>query len=263
MELSNEIYFDDLFLGISKIQNSSIDLIICDGAYNAVNCSEEWDNVKSISEYNQKLLNIFHNILKDGGSLYLFGKPNAIDEVKYSDKYILNNKIVWVIENRLRQSKNRYTNNYDMIYYFSKGKAKTFNLDDIRTPQKTKYKKTVESVPSVMDGTFNKTKYNPLGKNPGDVWSDIKALTYKSKELLNQKLHTIQKPEKLIQRIILCSSNENDLILDAFSGTGTGTLVAKLLKRNSISFETDKEMYDISCRRKEQILTNNVLHTFL
>ena len=54
-------------------------------------------------------------------------------------------------------------------------------------------------------------------KNPGDVWGDIKQLTYKSKELVSREaLNTIQKPLALIERIILASSNENDLVLDPF-----------------------------------------------
>ena len=59
------------------------------------------------------------------------------------------------------------------------------------------HRKRCENVPSVIDGTFNKTKFNEKGKNPGNVWGDIKQLTYKSKELVHREaLNTIQKPEK-------------------------------------------------------------------
>lgn len=245
----NNIIFDDFFKYVKNIDDDIFDLIICDGPYNAVNCSEKWDNVKDIYQYNMNLLNIFYPKLKQGGSLYLFGKHDAIDCIDYTKQYVLNNRITWVINSRLRQSKKRYTNNYDVIFFFSKGQPKTFNLDSIRVPQMTKYKKTVESVPSVMNGKFTNTKYNDMGKNPGDVWDDIKSLTYKSKELINQKLHTIQKPEKLIERIILASSNENELILDPFSGTATVATVAKRLKRNCISVESDEEMFYIGVNR--------------
>ena len=79
-----------------------------------------------------------------------------------------------------------------------------------------------ERVPSVTHGRFGKTKFNVNGKNPGDVWGDIKQLTYKSKELVGRDaLHTIQKPEKLIERLVKASSNEGDVVLDPFAGVGT------------------------------------------
>ena len=252
----------DFFYEIEGIDDNSFNLIICDGPYNATNCSEDWDNIKDIQKYNEKLLSIFSRKLKPGGSLYLFGKHDAIDFIDYSIYLQLNNRIIWLIESRLRQSKKRYTNNYDVVYFFSKGEPKTFNLDDIRVPQLTAYKSSVESVPSVKGGKFGKTKYNPIGKNPGDFWNDIKALTYKSEELIDQKLHTIQKPEKLIERMILASSNNGDLILDSFAGTGTVSAVAKKLNRNFIAIENDKEMYYI-CNNRLFVNPNSIMENFL
>ena len=92
------------------------------------------------------------------------------------------------------------------------------------------------------------------GKNPGDVWGDIKQLTYKSKELLNKDfLHTIQKPIKLLERIIKANSNERDLILDPFMGTGTTAVVCKNLKRNFVGFENDPKMIEICENRLRDI----------
>lgn len=84
------------------------------------------------------------------------------------------------------------------------------------------HRKRCENVPSVKCGAYGKTKYNEKGKNPGDVWGDIKQLTYKSKELVSRDfLNTIQKPERLIERLVLASSNVGDLVLDPFAGVGT------------------------------------------
>ena len=78
------------------------------------------------------------------------------------------------------------------------------------------------------------------GKNPGDVWGDIKQLTYKSKELVSRDaLNTIQKPERLIKRLVLASSNEGDLVLDPFTGTGTCPAICLRYNRNFIGFEKD------------------------
>src|SRR5205809_450464 len=98
-----------------------------------------------------------------------------------------------------------------VICDFVKGdRQKTFNLDEIRVPQLVElgHRLRCERVPSVVNGPFGKTKFNEKGKNPGDVWGDIKQLTYKSKELVNRgALHTIQKPERLIERLVLASSS--------------------------------------------------------
>ena len=83
---------------------------------------------------------------------------------------------------------------------------------------------------------------NEKGKNPGDVWGDIKQLTYKSKELVSREaLNTIQKPEKLIERLVLASSSIGDTVLDPFAGVGTCPVVCKRNRRNFVAFEIQPE----------------------
>ena len=249
----NKIYLGNTFDLIKQLPDNSIDLIICDGPYGVT--EQEWDKVGSIQEFNLELLKIFSRVLKQGGSLYLFGKDNCIDFIDYRKYLTLNRRIIWYQPSRLSQGKVNYTNNYDLICYFSKGKAKTFNLDDIRIPQmvELEHRLRCEKVPSVVNGKYGKTKFNPNGKNPGDVWGDIKQLTYHSKELVSREmLNTIQKPEKLIERLVLASSNENDLVLDPFSGVGTTMSVCKKLNRRFIGFEMNKKYVEMSYNRQKQ-----------
>lgn len=111
---------------------------------------------------------------------------------------------------RLAQGRKNYTNNHDIICYFVKG------------------------------GKYGKTRFNQKGKNPGNVWGDIKQLTYKSKELVSRNvLNTIQKPEKLMERTIKASSNPGDIALDPFSGVGTCPVVCHRLDRRFIGVEQD------------------------
>ncbi len=253
----NRIFEGNCFELIHKIDAESIDLIICDGPY-AVTQSE-WDKIANIQEFNLKLIQIFSEKLKKGGALYLFGKSDCVDFVDYRPFLTLNAKIVWYQPSQLAQGRINYTNNYGIIAYFTKGKAKTFNLDDIRVPQlvELEHRKRCENVPSVVNGKFGKTKFNEKGKNPGDVWGDIKQLTYKSKELLSRDfLHTIQKPKKLMERIVKASSNEGDLVLDPFAGTGTTLVVCEGLKRNFIGFELNPELVQICRERLNGLLFN-------
>lgn len=250
----NRVYQGDALTLIRDIEDNSIDLIICDGPYGVT--ENTWDRVSDIQTYNLNLIRIFSRVLKEGGALYLFGKYNCIDFIDYRPYLKLNSKIVWYQPSRLSQGRRNYTNNYDIIAYFTKGKAKTFNLDDIRVPQlvELEHRLRCERVPSVIRGKYRKTKFNEAGKNPGDVWGDIKQLTYKSKELIKVGgLHTIQKPERLMERLIKASSHEGDLVLDPFAGTGTTLAVCKRLRRNFIGFEINPQYVRIIKERLRKI----------
>lgn len=250
----NKVYQGDSLKLVEQLESESVDLIVCDGPYGVT--TNEWDRVSDIQTYNLNLIKIFSRILKPGGALYLFGKDDCIDFIDYRPYLQLNRKIIWYQPSRLAQGRLNYTNNYDLIAYFSKGKAKTFNLDDIRVPQlvELEHRLRCEKVPSVTNGKYGKTKFNEDGKNPGDVWGDIKQLTYKSKELISRELlNTIQKPEKLIERIVKASSNERDLVLDPFSGVGTTFAVCKRLNRNFIGFEINPEYIQITNERVRKI----------
>lgn len=244
------LHLGNTFDLIKDIDDNSVDLIICDGPYGVTGF--EWDKIDSVQEFNLNLLMLFSRILKPGGSLYLFGKDNCIDFIDYTKYLKLNRRIIWYQPSRLAQGKCNYTNNYDIIAYFSKGKATTFNLDDIRVEQlvELEHRKRCENVPSVANGKYGKTRFNEKGKNPGDVWGDIKQLTYKSKELVSRDLlNTIQKPIKLIERLVLASSNEGEIVLDPFSGVGTTAVVCKKHNRRFIGFELNQEYVNLSNRR--------------
>ena len=235
----------------SDIDDESIDLVICDGPYGVT--TNEWDRIGNIQEFNLKLITIFAAKIKAGGALYLFGKPDCIDFIDYRSKLNLRSKIVWYQPSRMAQGRINYTNNYDIICYFIKGdRPKTFDLDAIRVAQlvELEHRLRCERVPSVTNGKFGKTKFHEDGKNPGDVWGDIKQLTYKSKELVNRDaLNTIQKPEQLIERLIKASSAAGDLVLDPFAGVGTCPVVCRKLGRHFIGFEQDAEFVKIANQR--------------
>jgi len=250
----NKIHHIDFFEFVKSIPDESIDLVICDGPYGVT--TAEWDDVKDIQQFNLRLVKTFSKLLKIGGSLYLFGKPDCLDFIDYRSYLKLNSKIVWYQPSRLAQGRLSYTNNYDIIAYFSKGKAKTFNLDAIRVPQlvELEHRKRCENVPSVVNGKYPKTKFDERGKNPGDVWGDIKQLTYHSKELLSRDvLHTIQKPKRLIERLVRASSNMGDTVLDPFSGVGTTAEVCVENGRNFVCIEKNKHYVELANKRLKRI----------
>lgn len=251
----NTIICGDTHDLLRKVENESVDLIICDGPYGVT--QNEWDKVSSIQEFNLNLIKRFSSKLKNGGALYLFGKQNCIDCIDYRPYLNLKTKIVWYQPSRLAQGRLSYTNNYDVICYFIKGnRPRCYNLDDIRVAQlvELEHRLRCENVPSVTNGQYGKTKFNDKGKNPGDVWGDIKQLTYKSKELVSRDaLNTIQKPEKLIERLVLASSNPGDLVFDPFAGVGTCPVVCKRLSRRFLAFEMNPEFVTFGTKRLESL----------
>ena len=250
----NQIVHGDAWQLIHHIPDSSIDLIICDGPYGVTEFA--WDRIADIQQFNLQLIQQLATKLKTGGSLYLFGKADCIDFIDYRPYLSLQTKIIWYQPSRLAQGRINYTNNYDIICYFTKGnRAKTFNLDAIRVPQlvELEHRKRCEHVPSVVNGKYHKTKFNAQGKNPGDVWGDIKQLTYKSKELVNKEvLNTIQKPIKLIERLILASSSAGDTVLDPFCGVGTTPLCCQRYKRNFYAFEINPAFVALARNRMRE-----------
>ncbi len=250
----NVIHLGDALHLIDEVDDESIDLIVCDGPYGVT--THEWDRIANIQEYNLDLIRRFSEKLKEGGALYLFGKPNCIDFIDYRPYLNLKSKIVWYQPSRLAQGRISYTNNYDIICYFIKGeRPRCFNLDEIRVAQlvELEHRLRCERVPSVKNGKYGKTKFNGKGKNPGDVWGDIKQLTYKSKELVcREALNTIQKPEKLMERLVLASSNPGDLVLDPFAGVGTCPVVCQKHHRDFVAFEINAEFVQLANRRMEK-----------
>jgi site-specific DNA-methyltransferase (adenine-specific)/adenine-specific DNA-methyltransferase len=251
----NTIILGDTFDLLRKVEDESVDLIICDGPYGVT--QNEWDRISSIQEFNLDLIKRFSAKLKEGGALYLFGKQDCVDFIDYRPYLNLKTKIIWYQPSRLAQGRLSYTNNYDVICFFIKGKRPAqFNLDDIRVAQlvELEHRLRCEKVPSVTDGKYGKTKFNEAGKNPGDVWGDIKQLTYKSKELVSRDaLNTIQKPERLIERLIRASSSPGDLVLDPFAGVGTCPVVCKRNDRRFLAFEINPDFVAAGLTRLEEI----------
>jgi len=251
----DRVYQADSFEMFPRIHDGSIDLVVCDGPYGVT--KNKWDRISKIQEFNLRLISIFAAKLKEGGALYLFGKPDCIDFIDYRPLLKLRSKIAWYQPSRLAQGRINYTNNYDIICHFIKGqKSRTFNLDAIRVPQlvELEHRLRCERVPSVTNGKYGKTRFNGNGKNPGDVWGDIKQLTYRSKELVSREaLNTIQKPAQLIERLVKASSSEGDLVLDPFVGVGTCPVVCRKLGRHFIGFEREPEFVRLANARLEEL----------
>ncbi len=152
----------------------------------------------------------------------------------------LRNRIVWHFGHGLHASK-RFSGRYEVILWFTKSKTYTFNLDEVRVPQKYPNKKHFKGP---QKGQFSG---NPLGKNPGDVWEipNVKS------NHIEKTIHPCQFPIELIERLVLSLTNKGDWVLDPFMGVGSTAIAALLHQRRVMGAEIVPDYIKITKQRIE------------
>ena len=145
-----------------------------------------------------------------------------------------------------RSAANNWKNCLEDIWFFTKGKDYTFNLDAVKIQRKVIAPYRDKSgLPK--DWVQNDDERYRLTA-PSNVWTDISIPFWSMPE---NTPHPTQKPEKLIAKLILASSNEGDVVFDPFVGSGTTAVTAKKLKRNFIGIEKEKEYVALALKRLE------------
>jgi DNA modification methylase len=174
-----------------------------------------------------------HNITNDGGSIYFMQREKNTEFVLRTLRetgWEFQNLIIWKKRTSAVPVKGKYSKQYQVIIYATKGeRAKTFHRLRIDPPSPAHFKYPREN------GVF-----------VTDVWDDIRELTsgyFAGDEALRtdngERFHKQQSPLALLLRMILTSTNVGDTVLDPFAGTGTVAVVALQTQRNSISLEID------------------------
>lgn len=220
-----------------NIPDNSIDLIIADPPYNLGKNYGNNHDLKDFEDYltfSKEWLQEAYRVLKPTGTIYTFMGVRFISYI-YSIldrdlKMFFNTWITWHYTQGMGK-KIGFSPRHDDILMFNKSSNFTFNLDDIRVPQK-----------------YYRARNNMRGANPGDVWQ-FSHIHYCNE---NRQSHPTQKPEGLIERMVLASSNEGDTVLDPFSGSGTTLRVCQQLKRNAIGFELNPEYVEMTHERLAQ-----------
>ena len=250
--LENQVIHQDTLKTLDFLPDNSVDLIIADPPYNLTkifgsSVFKERDFVE-YRKWLDKWLKKLPRILKDNGSIYIcsdWKTSIAIPEIagKY---FILQNRISWERE-KGRGAKDNWKNCLEDIWFFTKSKDYTFNLDSVKIlrPVVAPYRDK-EGTPK--DWNEEKGKRCRL-TYPSNIWTDISIPFWSMPE---NTPHPTQKPEKLIAKLVLASSNEGDVVFDPFLGSGTTAVVAKKLGRNFIGIEQEKEYVAYSEYRLEQ-----------
>ncbi len=250
--IRNTVINADCFEWLSTCESNIFDLIIIDPPYNL---SKKFNalNFKKIKneQYYNYLIPVIKEccrILKNTGSIYVCcdWTSSSIVHFALSDYFQVRNRITWK-RDKGRSSKTNWKNNLEDIYFATKTNDYYFN------PVKIK-KKVI--APYRDKNKNNKDWYTEKGKNYrhtacGNFMDNITIPFWSMKE---NTPHPTQKPEKLMAKLILASSQKDDLVLDLFSGSGTTSVVSKKLQRQYVAVEKDKEYCNIIHNR----LTNSV-----
>lgn len=234
----------DSFKILKEIEPKSIDMIFADPPYflssDGISCSGgkmvsvnkgNWDKSISIEEkhkFNRKWIKLCYHILKDNGTIWISGTMHNIYSIGMAleqEGFKIINNITW---------------------------------KKLNPPPNISCRAFVHSTETILWAKKNsknsKHKFNYLlmrelngDKQMKDIWET--SLTKPSEKKCGK--HPTQKPMEILEKIILSSTDEGDLILDPFNGSGTTGIVASRLNRKYIGIEKEKEYFDLTIRRRE------------
>jgi len=254
---NNKIYNLDCISFLNQVERNSIDLAVIDPPYNMGKA--DWDTFKSYSDFLKftfSWIDALIPTLKEIGSLYIFNTPfNCAYILQYLvDKgLVFQNWITWDKRDGLGSSKTKYSNGQETILFFTRSNKHTFNYNDIRVPYESADRikhAALKGIPKNGRRWFP----NPAGRFCGEVWhivSERHRNKVNGKTVKNE--HIASKPLELVERIIKASSNEGDLVLDCFVGSGTTAVASRKLNRNFICSDSDKKYVNLSCRKLETV----------
>ena len=203
-------------------------------------------------------LQLIHRLLSPVGTLYVHCDYRAssylrllLDEIFGPDN--LRAQIIWHYQSGGRQ-KRCWSAKHDVIWMYSKSDKFTFNLEAIgirrgdikRNHMKRHLDASGKAVYSIRSNGKTYTYSEDELMTPADVWTDISHLQQKDPERTG---YATQKPEKLLERIVLASSNADDLVADFFAGSGTTAAVAHRLGRRFLISDTSPAAIDACTRR--------------
>ena len=263
-DIENNIIYQDCLKAMDRMPEKSVDLMIVDPPYNLTkNFSNSTFREQSLEKYKIWLdgwLAKAKIILKDNASIYIcsdWKTSLAISEVA-SKYFILQNRITWERE-KGRGSKKNWKNCIEDIWFFSNSDEYKFNIENIKVLRKVlaPYK---DGKGKAKDWKTDKNGNNYRLTYPSNIWTDISIPFWSMAENTN---HPTQKPEKLIAKLILASSDEGDVVFDPFVGSGTTAVVAKKLGRKFIGIEKEKEYVATAIKRLEMAEEDNNIQGYV
>ena len=239
------IILADSLKTLKQIRNDSVNLVFADPPYNigkTFGSRKEFFTKEGYLTWCKEWIDECMRILKPTG---VFVFMSATQFMPYLDCYVdskfsVISRIVWYYDSSGVQAKRNFGSMYEPIVVVAKDKKKyVFNSENVMVEAKT------GAVRKLIDYRKSTPQQYNTKKVLGNVWN-IPRVRYKMDEY---ETHPAQKPERLMENIILAFSNEGDVVLDPFAGTFTTCAVAQKHNRLGIGIEMEEEYYKIGLRR--------------
>ena len=256
-EVSQQIILGDMFDITKYLPDNFVDVLILDPPYNLnknfgkINFKKM--NIENYANYIDTVLQTILHTLKDTATIYICGNWYSSTSLHIiASKYFqVHNRITWQRE-KGRGAKSNWKNAHEDIWFCTMSKQFTFNVEKVKTRKKViaPYKENGKPKDwyATKEGNFRDT-------HPSNFWDDL-TVPYWS--MFENTEHPTQKPEKLIAKLLLASSNKEYMVFDPFVGSGTSCVVAKKLNRNYLGIEIDTYYACMSQKRLETVQNNTI-----
>lgn len=250
--IENQIIRADVFHTLPLLPESFVDLLIIDPPYNL---SKNFNGLRfsemlhaDYAEWFRSWFEPLLRTLKPNASVYICAewRTTPIIQAVASEYLMIRNRITWERE-KGKGAMNNWKNCAEDILYFTRSESFVFHVEAVKLRRKVLAPyRSEEGIPKdwseTQEGKFRET-------HPSNLWTDISVPFWSMPENTE---HPTQKPEKLIAKLILASSNPGDLVFDPFLGSGTTVVTAKKLNRRFCGIEIDSKYASLSAARLER-----------
>ena len=251
-DLNNKIVWQDTFYALRYLPDNFVDLMVVDPPYNLTkNFGSRTFKQMQNDEYCKwldKWLSKVKRVLKKNASLYICTDwKSSIMIPQIACKYfILRNRISWERE-KGRAAQNNWKNCLEDIWFFTNSEDYKFNLDAVKIQRKVlaPYCDNTGTPKDWKEENGAKVRYTA----PSNIWTDI---TIPFWSMAENTEHPTQKPEKLVAKLILASSDKGDMVFDPFLGSGTTAVVAKKLGRRFLGIERERKYVALALKRLQK-----------
>lgn len=246
-------------LDAKSIKDEKFDLVVTSPPYNIGKEYEEKLSMNQYIDWQESIINkIIPQISSHGSICWQVGNHVSkgsilpldyiFHEIFAKHGLIMRNRIIWTYGHGFHARK-RFSGRYEVVMWYTKSEKYTFNLDDVRVPQKYPNKK------SFSGPNKGKLSGNILGKNPEDVWNNIPNVKSNHIEKTN---HPCQFPVGLIERLVLSLTNKNDLVFDPYMGVGSSGVAALIHGRRFKGIEIDKNYFLVAKNRLNSTINGTI-----
>lgn len=247
------LYKGDCLEGLRRIPEGIVDATVTSPPYNI---GKEYEEVQPVERFTEWLLAVLDEVAvrtKEHGALLLnvgylevegVGRAVPIPYLIWNrTRFFLNQEIVWNYGAGVASKRYLSPRNEKILWFVKDKEVFTFNLDDIRDPD-VKYPNQKKN---------GKLRCNTLGKNPSDVWQIAKVTSGSDRSSAERMNHPAQFPEDLVLRMIKGFTNNGEVVLDPFIGSGSTAAVAMRNGRGFLGFELDERYLHAAAQRLERV----------